>query len=46
MIGKNKMKDWKAAIRTWNRNNKNKTNSQCNWNGYNEANAKILDNIF
>jgi hypothetical protein len=22
MIGKNKMKDWKAAIRTWERNNK------------------------
>lgn len=46
MIGKNKMKDWKAAIRTWERNNKNKTNTQCNWNGYNETNAKILDNIF
>jgi len=24
MIGKNKMKDWKAAIRTWERNNKDK----------------------
>ena len=24
LIGKNKMKDWKAAIRTWERNNKNK----------------------
>lgn len=46
MIGKNKMKDWKAAVRTWERNNKNKTNTQCNWNGYNEANTKILDNIF
>lgn len=25
MIGKNKMKDWKAAIRTWERNNKSTT---------------------
>ena len=24
MIGKNKMKDWKAAVRTWERNHKNK----------------------
>ena len=46
MIGKNKMKDWKAAVRTWERNDKNRTNTQCNWSGYNEANTKILDNIF
>ena len=24
MVGKNKMKDWKASIRTWERNRKNK----------------------
>ena len=24
MIGKNKMKDWKAAVRTWEKNNKDK----------------------
>jgi len=23
MIGKNKMKDWKAAVRTWEKNDKN-----------------------
>jgi hypothetical protein len=26
MIGKNKMKDWKASVRTWERNRKNKPN--------------------
>lgn len=26
MVGSNKMKDWKAAVRTWVRNNKNKPN--------------------
>lgn len=26
MIGKNKMKDWKAAVRTWENNNSNQTN--------------------
>ena len=26
MVGKNKMKDWKAAIRTWERNDLNKKN--------------------
>ena len=25
MIGKNKMKDWKAAVRTWERREKKKT---------------------
>lgn len=28
MIGKSKMKDWKAAVRTWERNNKQKGNKQ------------------
>jgi predicted phage replisome organizer len=27
MVGKNKMKDWKAAVRTWQRNNYNKQSS-------------------
>ena len=28
MVGKNKMKDWKAAIRTWERRDKNKSNKK------------------
>jgi len=28
MVGKNKMKDWKAAIRTWERRGKNKSNKK------------------
>ena len=28
MVGKNKMKDWKAAVRTWERNNKSSSPSQ------------------
>lgn len=28
MVGKNKMKDWKAAVRTWERNNKNNNGKQ------------------
>jgi len=28
MIGKNKMKDWKAAVRTWENNNKNDNNNK------------------
>ena len=30
MIGKNKMKDWKAAVRTWARNQKDSNNNQSN----------------
>lgn len=34
MIGKNKMKDWKAAVRTWERKNKeNKTDVYGTWEG-------------
>lgn len=30
MIGKNKMKDWKAAVRTWEKNSQSRTNSRNN----------------
>ena len=30
-VGRDKMKDWKAAVRTWERNNTNKTQSDDNW---------------
>ena len=30
MIGKNKMKDWKAAVRTWEKNNSNQSNGTGN----------------
>lgn len=35
MVGKAKMKDWKAAVRTWERNSKNKASQ-------NESKSKPL----
>ena len=37
MLGKNKMKDWKAAVRTWERTNKNQ-NGRSGTNGQSERN--------
>lgn len=34
MVGKNKMKDWKASIRTWERRNKESSNNSLNDDGY------------
>jgi len=32
MVGKNKMKDWKAVVRTWEQNNfNNKTEKEESW---------------
>lgn len=31
MIGKNKMKDWKAAVRTWERGTRSKTTKEIDW---------------
>ena len=32
MIGKNKMKDWKAAVRTWERNERSSNKKEIDWN--------------
>lgn len=31
MIGKNKMKDWKASVRTWERKDRERSNQQIDW---------------
>ena len=31
MVGKNKMKSWQAAVRTWERSKKGKGNTQIDW---------------
>jgi hypothetical protein len=36
-IGKNKMKDWQAAVRTWERNNKISYQNESNWIGKNKT---------
>ena len=38
-VGKNKMKDWKAAVRTWERNRSNKPTNQPKSGGYDWDNA-------
>ena len=38
-VGKNKMKDWKAAVRTWERNRNSKPTSQTKSGGYDWDNA-------
>jgi len=43
MIGKNKMKDWQAAVRTWENNNKNKSNVRTE---KNNGNTEDFDNGF
>lgn len=46
MIGKNKMKDWKAAVRTWERKEdktKSKKNSFNNYSGQNDYDFELLD---
>ena len=37
MVGKNKMKDWKACVRTWEKRSKEKTS------GFNNAPARDYD---
>lgn len=46
MIGKNKMKDWKVAVRTWERKEdkpKSKKNSFNNYSGQNDYDFELLD---
>ena len=40
MVGKNKMKDWKAAVRTWERNH---TGSKAKKNGFNNFSGRDYD---
>ena len=44
MVGKNKMKDWKAAVRTWERNDKRSCNTAVT-NSQKDQLAKLLDGI-
>ena len=41
MVGKNKMKDWKAAVRTWERNNKQQTSGHVSENTDTQPEIKI-----
>lgn len=44
MVGKNKMKDWKAAVRTWERNDKRSCNTAVT-NSQKDQLAELLDGI-
>ena len=44
MVGKNKMKDWKAAVRTWERNDKRSCNTAAT-NNQKDQLAELLDGI-
>ena len=44
MVGKNKMKDWKAAVRTWERNSKRSCNTAV-VNSQKDQLAELLDGI-
>jgi hypothetical protein len=49
MIGKNKMKDWKAAVRTWERENKpgaQKQQKPPNMNNFQQRKPEDLNNIY
>ena len=39
MVGKNKMKDWKACVRTWERNHLTKTNRVISFNNFQQRNT-------
>lgn len=39
MVGKNKMKDWKACVRTWERNHLAKTNRVISFNNFQQRNT-------
>lgn len=41
MVGKNKMKDWKAAVRNWLKGNKNAANKQANATTSNSATDRV-----
>jgi len=43
MVGKNKMKDWKAAVRTWEKNDNGKRNKKSSGSSYVDAVAHRLD---
>ena len=45
-VGKNKMKDWKAAVRTWERNNTNGFQNGYNNRGSRSSTAEKLDNDY
>ena len=45
-VGKNKMKDWKAAVRTWERNNTNGFQNGCNNRGSRQSVQEKLDNDY
>lgn len=43
MVGKNKMKDWKAAVRTWERNRNNGNTTQQNEGKYESGRNELLE---